>query len=130
MIGGHFELLCKALKHGPIRPLLELHDGLGEVAWLVERCHADADIDHEFLIDRSGGHEEPPPCLHPDGEFHGLQTGRKEITVLANTNAVVGSMVLQHQIVCRHDRGRIVLSGLGVPVGKAGVIQSVSETSL
>ena len=129
-MGGHFELLCKALKHGPIRPLLELHDGLGEVAWLVERCHADADIDHEFLIDRSGRHEESPPCLHPDGELHGLQTGRKEITVLANTNTIVGSMVVQHQIVCPHDRGKIVISKLGVPVGKAGTMQSVRETCL
>ena len=130
MTGGHFELLRKALKHGPIRQLLELHDGLGEVPRFVECRHADADVDHEFLIDRSGRHEESPPCLYPDGELHGLQTCRKEITVLANTNTIVGSMVVQHQIVCPHDRGKIVISKLGVPVGKAGTMQSVRETCL
>jgi hypothetical protein len=120
MTGGHFELLCKALEHGPIRPFLELHDGLGEVARFVECRHADANVDHEFFINRSSGHEESPPCLYPDGELHGLTTGRKEITAPPNANAIVGSMVLQHQIVCPHDRGKIVISELGVPVGKAG----------
>ena len=125
MTGGHFELLCKAPKYGPIRPLLELHNGLGEVARFVECRHAEADVDHEFFIDRSGRHAESPPCLYPGGELHGLPTRRKEITVLPNTDAVVGSMVLQHQIVCPHDRGKIVISGLGVPVGKAGTMRSV-----
>ena len=130
MTGGHLELLRKALKHCPLRLALELHDGLSEVPWFVECSHAEADVDHEFFINRSGRRKESPPCLYPGGELHGLPTRRKEITVLPNTDAVVGSMVLQYQVVCPHDRGKIVISGLGVPVGKAGTMQSVRKTSL
>lgn len=50
MLSGHFELLRKALKYGPLRLLVELHDGVSEVARFIERRHADADVDHEFFI--------------------------------------------------------------------------------
>jgi len=118
--GSHFELLRKALKHAPLRLLVELPDGIGEVTWLIECRHADADVDHEFFIHWSGRHEEPPPSLNPDGELHGPPAGGKEITVLPDTNATVGSVVLEHQIVCARGRAKVVISGLGVPVGKAG----------
>ena len=50
MLCSHFELLCKALEHGPFRLPVELHYGLSEIAWLVERGHANADVNHKFFI--------------------------------------------------------------------------------
>lgn len=75
MAGGHFELLRKALKHGPFRLSLEIHDGLGEVAWFVECCHADANVDHEFFINWPRRHEETLPSLNSDGECQRLPAG-------------------------------------------------------
>lgn len=119
MLGSHFELLRKALKHGPFRLLIELSNGLSEVARLIECRHADTDVDHKFFINWACRHEETPPCLDPDGELHSPLAGRKEITVLSNANPVMGSMVLQHQIVCPRDWGKIVIPGFRISVGKA-----------
>ena len=127
MASGHLELLRKAVEHTPTRLFLELHDSVGEVAWLIKCRHTNADVDHELFVHWSSGHEEAPPRLYPDRELPTL-TGRKEIAVLPNTSALVGSMVLQHQVVRPNKRGKVVISGVWVCVGKAGTIGSAAKT--
>ena len=94
MTRRHLELLRKAAQHPSFRLLVELADGVGEVTRLVKRRHAHPDVDHEFFVDRTGGHEETPPGLDPYGQLHGSAVRGEKISVLGHAHAIAGRVVL------------------------------------
>ena len=95
----HLDSLRKPSGHCSQGGPAKSNDRLCEIAGRIERSHANIDINHELLVGWSDRGKETLTCFNAQTEVHCRHAGKgEEITILANSNAHVGRLLLQDKI--------------------------------